>query len=46
VALPLERYGLIVGNFPQAFTHVALVSTALTLARDELSPPAERAEAA
>ena len=34
----------LVGNFPQAFTHVALVSTAINLDRATASPARERAE--
>jgi GH15 family glucan-1,4-alpha-glucosidase len=36
----------LVGNFPQAFSHIALVDSALLLSRDAASAPAgERAEA-
>ena len=38
------RAGRLVGNFPQAFSHVALVATALTLNRD--GPARERAKGA
>ncbi len=38
------RAGRLVGNFPQAFSHVALVATALTLNRD--GPARERARGA
>jgi GH15 family glucan-1,4-alpha-glucosidase len=34
----------LVGNFPQAFTHVGLVSTALTLARGHTGPAEHRKE--
>jgi GH15 family glucan-1,4-alpha-glucosidase len=33
------------GNFPQAFSHVALVNTALHLSRSEVSPTEQRADA-
>ncbi len=32
------------GNFPQAFTHVALINTALNLSRDEAGPAKKRRE--
>jgi len=35
----------LLGNFPQAFTHVALISTALNLSRDEKGPAKERQKA-
>jgi GH15 family glucan-1,4-alpha-glucosidase len=38
------RLGRMVGNFPQAFTHVGLVNTALSLDRVEASPAAQRAD--
>src|SRR5262249_53508593 len=45
VGLVSEEYdtmaGRLVANFPQAFTHVALVNTALTLSRDR-GPAADR----
>ncbi len=48
VGLLAEEYdpGLqrLVGNFPQAFTHVGLVSTAINLDRVTASPARERAE--
>jgi len=34
----------LVGNFPQAFTHVGLVNTALNLDRAAASPATDRAE--
>jgi GH15 family glucan-1,4-alpha-glucosidase len=37
------RLGRQVGNFPQAFTHVGLVNTAMNLDRAEASPAAARA---
>jgi GH15 family glucan-1,4-alpha-glucosidase len=39
---PADRRML--GNFPQAFTHVALINTALNLSRDEGGPAKERRE--
>jgi GH15 family glucan-1,4-alpha-glucosidase len=49
VGLLAEEYdpqlGRQVGNFPQAFTHVGLVSTAMNLHRAADSPARERAEA-
>jgi GH15 family glucan-1,4-alpha-glucosidase len=46
VGLLSEEYdpatGRLVGNFPQAFTHVALVNTARNLARAEGGPAADR----
>ena len=36
----------LVGNFPQAFTHVGLVNTAINLDRASASPARDRAEAA
>jgi GH15 family glucan-1,4-alpha-glucosidase len=40
------RTGRLVGNFPQAFSHIALVDSALVLSRDVASAPAgTRAEA-
>ena len=48
IGLLAEEYdpGLqrLVGNFPQAFTHVGLVSTAINLDRVTASPARERAE--
>ena len=48
VGLLSEEYdpqaGRLVGNFPQAFSHVALVATALTLNRD--GPARDRAKGA
>jgi GH15 family glucan-1,4-alpha-glucosidase len=38
------RLGRQVGNFPQAFTHVALVNTAMNLDRASASPAEARAE--
>jgi len=35
----------LLGNFPQAFTHVALINTALNLSRDEAGPAKKRREA-
>jgi GH15 family glucan-1,4-alpha-glucosidase len=35
----------LVGNFPQAFTHVALVNTALNLSREESGPANKRRQA-
>jgi GH15 family glucan-1,4-alpha-glucosidase len=34
----------LLGNFPQAFTHVALINTALNLSRDEAGPAKKRRE--
>ncbi|MBX9627914.1 MAG: glycoside hydrolase family 15 protein [Gemmataceae bacterium] len=46
VGLLSEEYdpgaGRLVGNFPQAFTHVGLVSTALNLSRDDPTPAEQR----
>ena len=41
------RAGRLVGNFPQAFTHIALVNTALLLSREPSStaPAEQRAQA-
>jgi GH15 family glucan-1,4-alpha-glucosidase len=39
------RLGRQVGNFPQAFTHVGLVNTAMNLDRATASPARERSEA-
>ena len=33
----------LVGNFPQAFTHVGLVNSAMVLSREERAPAEERA---
>jgi GH15 family glucan-1,4-alpha-glucosidase len=38
------RLGRQVGNFPQAFTHVGLVNTAMNLDRSRTSPAEDRAE--
>jgi hypothetical protein len=38
------RLGRLVGNFPQAFTHVGLVNTAMNLDRLKTSPAVDRAE--
>jgi len=38
------RRGRLVGNFPQAFTHVGLVNTAMHLDRTRPSPAEARAE--
>ena len=35
----------LLGNFPQAFTHVALINTALNLSREEEGPAKKRREA-
>jgi GH15 family glucan-1,4-alpha-glucosidase len=35
------RAGRLVGNFPQAFSHIGLVDSALLLARDESEAPSE-----
>jgi GH15 family glucan-1,4-alpha-glucosidase len=32
----------LLGNFPQAFTHVALINTALNLSREESGPATKR----
>jgi GH15 family glucan-1,4-alpha-glucosidase len=49
VGLLAEEYdpgaGRLVGNFPQAFSHVGLVNTAINLDRAAESPARERAEA-
>jgi len=49
VGLLAEEYSAeqqrLVGNFPQAFTHVALVNTALNLSPDALQPAKERQRA-
>jgi GH15 family glucan-1,4-alpha-glucosidase len=37
------RVGRLVGNFPQAFTHVGLVNTAMNLDRASVSPAEARA---
>jgi GH15 family glucan-1,4-alpha-glucosidase len=48
VGLLAEEYdpklGRLVGNFPQAFTHVGLVNTAMNLDRGTASPAEDRAE--
>jgi GH15 family glucan-1,4-alpha-glucosidase len=48
VGLLAEEYGPVsqrlLGNFPQAFTHVALVNTALNLAKAQAGPANERRE--
>jgi GH15 family glucan-1,4-alpha-glucosidase len=48
VGLMSEEYNVtaqrLVGNFPQAFTHVGLVNTALNLAKDEAGPAKNRRE--
>ncbi len=48
VGLLAEEYdpglGRLVGNFPQAFTHVGLVNTAMNLDRAASSPARDRAE--
>jgi GH15 family glucan-1,4-alpha-glucosidase len=36
------RSGRLVGNFPQAFTHIGLISTALNLARPAQCPAEQR----
>ena len=50
VGLLAEEYdpgaGRLVGNFPQAFSHVGLVNTAMNLDRAAASPARDRAEAA
>jgi GH15 family glucan-1,4-alpha-glucosidase len=49
VGLLSEEYdphaGRLVGNFPQAFSHIGLVNSALLLSRDERAPTEERASA-
>ena len=49
VGLLAEEYGpqhqRLLGNFPQAFTHVALVNTALNLSPDDKQPAKERQRA-
>jgi GH15 family glucan-1,4-alpha-glucosidase len=37
-----SRSKRLVGNFPQAFTHVALINTALNLSREESGPASKR----
>jgi GH15 family glucan-1,4-alpha-glucosidase len=48
VGLLAEEYdptaGRLVGNFPQAFSHLALVNTAMLLSREETAPTEERAK--
>jgi GH15 family glucan-1,4-alpha-glucosidase len=48
VGLIAEEYDPVakrqLGNFPQAFTHVALINTALNLSRDEAGPAKKRRE--
>ena len=45
-ALPAEEYdpraGRLVGNIPQAFSHIALIDGALTLAAGERGPARRR----
>jgi GH15 family glucan-1,4-alpha-glucosidase len=38
-----SRRGRLVGNFPQAFSHVGLINTALSLTPQQPSPAEERA---
>ena len=49
VGLLAEEYdpiaGRLLGNFPQAFSHVGLVNTAFNLTRSEVKPAAERKKA-
>jgi GH15 family glucan-1,4-alpha-glucosidase len=47
VGLLSEEYdpgaGRLVGNFPQAFSHIGLVNSALLLTREERAPSEQRA---
>jgi GH15 family glucan-1,4-alpha-glucosidase len=47
VGLLSEEYdpgpGRLVGNFPQAFSHIGLINSAMVLSREETAPTEERA---